>query len=110
MSCVDAVVTDPPYGMSRHLSGHKVVGRLGHIGEMTRPLIRPPLSASATSTFFGVPIILRPGCPTKLAGVACAKTGHRFIGIECEKEWFDLACERVYASQRQGTLWTATNE
>lgn len=28
---VDAVVTDPPYGMNRHVSGHKVIARLGAI-------------------------------------------------------------------------------
>ena len=28
-------------------------------------------------------------------GVACAKTGRRFIGIECEPKYFDIACRRI---------------
>ncbi len=37
-------------------------------------------------------------------GVACAKLGRPFIGIEIETRWFDLACERIDDAQRQGDL------
>ena len=37
-------------------------------------------------------------------GVAAANTGRRFIGIEREPEYFDIACRRIEAAQRQGQL------
>lgn len=37
-------------------------------------------------------------------GVACANTGCRFIGIEREPKYFDIACRRIEDAQRQGRL------
>ena len=37
-------------------------------------------------------------------GVACAQLGRAFIGIEIEREYFDIACERISRAQAQGTL------
>lgn len=31
--------------------------------------------------------------------------GRKFIGIEIEKKYFDIACERIDMSQRQGKLF-----
>lgn len=38
-------------------------------------------------------------------GVACANTGRRFIGIELEPKYFDIALERIYNAYRQNTLF-----
>jgi site-specific DNA-methyltransferase (adenine-specific) len=38
-------------------------------------------------------------------GVACANLGRSFIGIEREREFFDIACERIAAAQSQGRLF-----
>jgi site-specific DNA-methyltransferase (adenine-specific) len=38
-------------------------------------------------------------------GVACANLGRKFIGIELERRFFDLACERIAAAQAQGRLF-----
>ena len=38
-------------------------------------------------------------------GVACANTGRRFIGIELEPKYFDIACERISrACQLRGSV------
>jgi DNA modification methylase len=37
-------------------------------------------------------------------GVACANTGRRFIGIEREPKYFDIACRRIEDAQRQRGL------
>ena len=37
-------------------------------------------------------------------GVACAKMGVAFTGIERERRWFDVACERISRAQAQGSL------
>ena len=37
-------------------------------------------------------------------GVACMNLGRRFIGIEREPKYFDIACRRIEDAQRQGRL------
>ncbi len=37
-------------------------------------------------------------------GVACARMGKRFVGIERERKYFDTACERIARAQAQGQL------
>jgi site-specific DNA-methyltransferase (adenine-specific)/modification methylase len=37
-------------------------------------------------------------------GVACVHEGRRFVGIERERRYFDVACERISRAQAQGTL------
>lgn len=39
------------------------------------------------------------------AGIAACHAGHPFIGIEIELEYFDRACERISAAQRQGRIF-----
>jgi site-specific DNA-methyltransferase (adenine-specific) len=38
-------------------------------------------------------------------GVACANLGRKFIGIEIEERYFDIACERIAAAYSQGRLF-----
>jgi site-specific DNA-methyltransferase (adenine-specific) len=40
-------------------------------------------------------------------GVACAKEGRDFIGIEIDPAAFDIACRRIEEAQRQGDLFIA---
>ncbi len=37
-------------------------------------------------------------------GVACAQMGKAFTGIERERKYFDIACERITRAQAQGQL------
>lgn len=39
-------------------------------------------------------------------GVACAKLGRKFIGIELEPKYFDIACRRIEEAYRQPRLFT----
>ena len=39
-------------------------------------------------------------------GVACVLEGRRFIGVEIDREAFDIACERIENAQRQGKMFT----
>lgn len=41
-------------------------------------------------------------------GVACAKMGRRFIGIEIDEGYFDMACKRIEAAYKQGDIFTET--
>jgi site-specific DNA-methyltransferase (adenine-specific) len=38
-------------------------------------------------------------------GVACARLGRRFVGIEIEPRYFDIACRRIEEAQRQPDLF-----
>lgn len=38
-------------------------------------------------------------------GVACMEAGMRFIGIEKDPSYFDIACKRIYNAQRQERLF-----
>ena len=55
--------------------------------------------ASPTST------VLDPFMGSGTTGVACANLGRKFIGIEIERKYFDIACERIEAAYAQGRLF-----
>ena len=48
--------------------------------------------------------VLDPYMGSGTTGVAAHKYGARFIGIERERKWFDIACERIENEQRQCRL------
>ena len=50
-------------------------------------------------------VILDPFCGGGTTGIAAAKTGRDFIGIELEPEFFDIACKRIEEAQRQGDFF-----
>jgi DNA modification methylase len=50
-------------------------------------------------------IILDPFMGSGTTGVACANLGRKFIGIEIEPKYFDIACERITAAYAQGRLF-----
>ena len=37
--------------------------------------------------------------------IACLRTGRKFIGIEKDPHYFDIACARLEAAQRQASLF-----
>ena len=49
--------------------------------------------------------ILDPFMGSGTTGVACANLGRKFIGIEIERKYFDIACERIDAAHAQGRLF-----
>jgi site-specific DNA-methyltransferase (adenine-specific) len=51
--------------------------------------------------------ILDPFMGSGTTGVACHKLGRKFIGIEIEPKYFDIACKRIEDAQRQGNLFEA---
>ena len=49
--------------------------------------------------------ILDPFMGSGTTGVACIKLGRRFIGIEIEPEYFDIACRRIEEATRQPDMF-----
>ena len=50
---------------------------------------------------WGGNIVLDPFMGSGTTGVAAARDGRKFIGIEIEPRYFDIACERIENAQRQ---------
>ena len=48
--------------------------------------------------------VLDPFMGSGTTGVACVQLGKAFTGIERERKYFDIACERISRAQAQGTL------
>ena len=55
--------------------------------------------------FFPDSVILDPFMGSGTTGVACANLGRKFIGIEIEPKYFDIACERIEMAYAQGRLF-----
>ena len=49
-------------------------------------------------------VVLDPFMGSGTTGVACANLGRKFIGIEIEPKYFDIACRRIEDAQRQQRL------
>ncbi len=84
------------------LSPHNVRGG----PEDAHPAVFPvglPLHLLQTFTDSG-DLILDPFAGSGTTGVACARLGRRFIGIECHEPYFDIAVRRIEAAYRQGDL------
>ena len=49
--------------------------------------------------------IIDPFMGSGTTGIACHRLGHKFIGVEQEEEYFDIACKRIEQAQRQANLF-----
>jgi DNA modification methylase len=49
--------------------------------------------------------VLDPFMGSGTTGVACVNLGRKFIGIELEEKYFDIACKRIDQANRQGKLF-----
>ncbi|RAK68793.1 DNA-methyltransferase [Phenylobacterium kunshanense] len=51
-------------------------------------------------------VILDPFMGSGTTGVACVRLGRRFLGVEIEPSYFDIACRRIEEAYRQPRLFT----
>lgn len=54
--------------------------------------------------------VMDPFMGSGTTGVACAKLGRKFIGIELEPKYFDIACKRIEDAYRQADLFVEPPE
>ena len=50
-------------------------------------------------------LILDPFMGSGTTGVACVRLGRKFMGIEIEEKYFDIACRRIEEATRQGDMF-----
>jgi len=79
--------------------------QLAHHEHKVHPTQKPlPLMAWCLSFASNVATVCDPFMGSGTTGVACAQLGKSFTGIERERRYFDIACERISRAQAQGTL------
>jgi len=54
---------------------------------------------------YNADLILDPFMGSGTTGVACAKLGRKFIGIEIEPKYFDIACKRIEAAYAEPDMF-----
>jgi len=60
-----------------------------------------PIGVMQTVVSWTNGIVVDPFMGSGTTGVACADLGRKFIGIELEEKYFDIACRRIDLAQRQ---------
>lgn len=78
-----------------------------HKGETPHPCERPVELYRWCIEYLPQPIttVCDPYMGSGSCGVAAVQIGKRFIGIEREPKYFDIACKRIEDAQRQGDLF-----
>jgi site-specific DNA-methyltransferase (adenine-specific)/modification methylase len=77
-------------------------GQLATEGKHYHPTQKPAPLMRWCVEQAGMPgTILDPFMGSGTTGVACMQLGRKFIGIEIERKYFDIACERIDNAQRQ---------
>jgi site-specific DNA-methyltransferase (adenine-specific)/modification methylase len=74
--------------------------RVGHPTQKPRALMEWCLSQIGSPQS-----VIDPFMGSGTTGVACASLGRKFIGIEIDPKYFEIACERIDAAYRQQRLF-----
>lgn len=72
---------------------HGQPGKVDHPTQKPTKIILPLVEASSATG----DLILDPFMGSGTTGVACIRTGRKFLGIEKEPKYFDIACKRIEA-------------
>lgn len=80
--------------------------RYGHPGRTSDELTKKVLDCTTKID----EIVLDPFMGTGTTGVASVQMGRKFIGIEREPKYFDIACKRIEDAQRQDDLFGFSQE
>jgi len=78
-----------------------------HKGETDHPCERPVELYRWCIDYLPSPIntVLDPYLGSGSCGVAAVQMGRKFIGVEREPKYFDIACKRIEDAQRQGDMF-----
>ena len=74
-------------------------------GEKRHPTQKPLALMEWCLKWFDGRSVLDPFMGSGTTGVACANLGRKFIGIEIERKYFDIACERIDNAYRQARMF-----
>lgn len=74
-------------------------------GEKQHPTQKPLALMAWCLKWIDAQTILDPFMGSGTTGMACVNLGRKFIGIEIERKYFDIACERIDNAQRQARMF-----
>ena len=101
-ACWDAILI---YGKWSGAKDHAAVNCDASLqSEVDHPCPKPPQMMRWIVQQIPGDVVLDPFMGSGTTGVAAAHFGRRFVGIERERRYFDIACERIERAQAQGTL------
>lgn len=99
------------YGVFVHYKQFPPPSRMAeHDGQHPAHPTQKPLSLMSWCVQKTSGTVLDPFMGSGTTGVACTKLGRRFIGIEIEERYFDIACRRIEAAYRQPDMFVARPE
>jgi len=98
---LDTVLDVPNANAGCAGGGERIVNHDGKAAHPTQKPVR--LMERLLLPEFGS--VLDPFMGSGTTGVACANLGRKFIGIELDPKYFDIACERIAAAYAQGRLF-----
>lgn len=94
------------------LGSNKYIDHLWHgfkrASENGQAVLHPtqkPVAVMEWCIGFTKGVVLDPYMGSGTTGVACANLGRRFIGIEIEPKYFDIACRRIEEAYKQPRLF-----
>jgi len=91
---------------ARNISGkYGNVIQCGRSGNENHPTEKPEGVIITLLENSNAQTILDPFMGSGTTGVACAKLGRKFIGIEVEEKYFSIACRRIEEAYRQPRLF-----
>jgi site-specific DNA-methyltransferase (adenine-specific)/modification methylase len=82
-----------------------MVGRVEFGHPTQKPLALMDWTIEAVAHCHLVDCVLDPFMGSGTTGVACIQSGRAFTGIERERKYFDIACERIERAHAQGQLF-----
>jgi len=93
------------YDIPKLQAGCMAVEREVDFGGKSMHPTQKPVELMSELLKVGGETILDPFMGSGTTGVACMNLGRKFIGIEIEEKYFDIACRRIDDAQRQSRIF-----
>lgn len=90
---------------ARLTGGYGNVLKASRSGNDNHPTEKPTYLVEQILNNASTGAVLDPFAGSGSVGVACVMAGRKFIGIEIEPKYFDIACERIENAQRQKPMF-----
>jgi len=96
-----------PHNVGRGMRPNSLAGACDPVDGIDHPCPKPLLFATwlVERASRGAETILDPFMGSGTTGVACVKLGRKFIGIEIDEGYFDIACERISKAYAQPDMF-----
>ena len=92
-------------GAARFGAGKGNVLSISRTGNPDHPTQKPVVLMEELLKGSDADVVCDPFMGSGTTGVACANLGRKFIGIEIERKYFDIACERIDNAYRQKRMF-----